>query len=331
CLIAQETRERRSQNSSGDKPERTWPTEPNAVFPAISEPKNAVRLEAEPLMRIALAVDVRAATISTSAHLLKASEFDSLTEPLDVARVRVESRILSPQQVTYRPLQLEVARSLSRDEADRTIEVIRNVVDQPAQALSDGADRWKVTVTVRTPDEAETLTTKLEEAGFDVLVTNQAQKAELQSNSGGKITSSSSSPANNSSGNGKLRLTAKPAAPTRELLAFSGSASPFLRSSAPLLFASSDESSAPVRLNDKPFRGKLEVFANPRGALTVVNVIGLEDYVRGVVPNELSPGGFPAIEALKAQAIAARTYAYKNRNQFASEGFDLLPTTRSQV
>jgi len=60
----------------------------------------------------------------------------------------------------------------------------------------------------------------------------------------------------------------------------------------------------------------------------VVNVIGLEDYVRGVVPNELS---YPALEALKAQAIAARTYAVKNRGQFASEGFDLLPTTRSQV
>ena len=59
-----------------------------------------------------------------------------------------------------------------------------------------------------------------------------------------------------------------------------------------------------MRFNDKPFRGKLEVFANPRGALTVVNVIGLEDYVRGVVPNELSPGGFPAIEALKAQVAA---------------------------
>src|SRR6266699_2218234 len=61
---------------------------------------------------------------------------------------------------------------------------------------------------------------------------------------------------------------------------------------------------------------------------TVENVIGLEDYVRGVVPNELS---YPALEALKAQAIAARTYAVKNRGQFASEGFDLLPTTRSQV
>src|SRR5204863_4652882 len=127
----------------------------------------------------------------------------------------------------------------------------------------------------------------------------------------------------------KIRLTSRTAAaPTRELQAFATGATPFLRSSAPLTFASSDEANAPVRFNDKPFRGRIEVFANPRGALTVVNVIGLEDYVRGVVPNELS---YPALEALKAQAIAARTYALKNRGQFASEGFDLLPTTRSQV
>ena len=62
------------------------------------------------------------------------------------------------------------------------------------------------------------------------------------------------------------------------------------------MFASSDEKNAPVRFNDKPFRGKIEVFANTHGSVTVVNVIGLEDYVRGVVPNELS---YPALEALK--------------------------------
>jgi stage II sporulation protein D len=73
------------------------------------------------------------------------------------------------------------------------------------------------------------------------------------------------------------------------------------------------------------------VFTNLRGSLTVVNELGLEDYVRGVVANELSPGGYPAIEAQKAQAIAARTYALKNRGQFMSLGFDILPTTRSQV
>lgn len=46
------------------------------------------------------------------------------------------------------------------------------------------------------------------------------------------------------------------------------------------------------------------------------------------MPNELS---LPAIEAQKAQAIAARTYAVANINQFGAQGFDLLPTVRSQV
>ena len=73
------------------------------------------------------------------------------------------------------------------------------------------------------------------------------------------------------------------------------------------------------------------MFANLRGTLTIVNEFPLEDYVKGVVANELSPGGYPAIEALKAQAVAARTYAYTNRGQFISQGFDVLPTTRSQV
>src|SRR5437588_2663836 len=132
----------------------------------------------------------------------------------------------------------------------------------------------------------------------------------------------------NSTSANKVKLTSRPSVPTRELVAFARGAAPLFHSSAPLTLASSDEANAPVRFNDKPFRGKIEVFANTRGALTVVNVIGLEDYVRGVVPNELS---YPALEALKAQAIAARTYAVKNRGQFASEGFDLLPTTRSQV
>jgi stage II sporulation protein D len=128
-----------------------------------------------------------------------------------------------------------------------------------------------------------------------------------------------------------VRLAARTSVPTRELVASAIGTRPLFSSSAPVVFASEDEAKAPVRFNDKPYRGRIEVFANSRGLLTVVNVLGLEDYVRGVVANELSPGGYPALEALKAQAIAARTYALKNRGQFMSQGFDLLPTTRSQV
>ncbi len=95
----------------------------------------------------------------------------------------------------------------------------------------------------------------------------------------------------------------------------------YLALGAPVTFAPADVN-APVRFNDRPYRGQIEVFANPRGALTVVNVLGLEDYVKGVVPNELSPGGFPSLEAQKAQAIAARTYALRNLGQYMSQGFD---------
>src|SRR6185295_7882085 len=130
---------------------------------------------------------------------------------------------------------------------------------------------------------------------------------------------------------GSVRLTAaRPALPSREVVASSASGQTF-RSSAPVSFATDDENNAPVRFNERPYRGRIEVFTNLRGSLTVVNELGLEDYVRGVVANELSPGGYPAIEAQKAQAIAARTYALKNRGQFMSQGFDILPTTRSQV
>jgi stage II sporulation protein D len=79
-----------------------------------------------------------------------------------------------------------------------------------------------------------------------------------------------------------------------------------------------------------PYRGTIEVRAGESG-VTVVNILPLEDYLRGVVPNELSPSAFPEKEALKAQAVAARTYALANRGQFASRGYDICATPACQV
>ena len=79
------------------------------------------------------------------------------------------------------------------------------------------------------------------------------------------------------------------------------------------------------------YRGLLEVRATASGALTVINVLNLEDYLRGVVPNELSPVSFPQLEALKAQAVAARTYALRNRGQFEASGYDICATPACQV
>lgn len=80
-----------------------------------------------------------------------------------------------------------------------------------------------------------------------------------------------------------------------------------------------------------PYRGVFEVRAASASALTLVNVLNLEDYLRGVVPNELSPAAFPELEALKAQAVAARTYALRNMGQFRSRGYDLCATPSCQV
>jgi stage II sporulation protein D len=79
------------------------------------------------------------------------------------------------------------------------------------------------------------------------------------------------------------------------------------------------------------YRGAVEVRAAEGGALTVINVVGLQDYLKGVVPNELSPQVFPELEALKAQAVAARTYALRNKGQFAAQGYDLCATATCQV
>lgn len=76
------------------------------------------------------------------------------------------------------------------------------------------------------------------------------------------------------------------------------------------------------------YRG--EVALRAAGArMTVINEVPLEQYLYGVVPAEMNPR-WPT-ESLKAQAVAARTYALAKRGQFGARGYDLRPTTENQV
>lgn len=86
-----------------------------------------------------------------------------------------------------------------------------------------------------------------------------------------------------------------------------------------------------VRRQDRltRYRGSLEIRARPGRRLQVVNVVSVEEYVRGVVALEI--GADAPMEALKAQAVAARTYALKSRGRFAKQGYDLTDTTASQA
>lgn len=80
----------------------------------------------------------------------------------------------------------------------------------------------------------------------------------------------------------------------------------------------------------RPYRGSLTVFRSGAG-VTVVNRLPLEDYLLGVVPRELPPDLFPELEALKAQALAARTYALRPRDTYLERGYDLCSGPACQV
>ncbi len=306
-----------AQDASQTRPRRTQ-APATSPAPIVTE---TTRLAGEPLIRIGLATDVRSVTISSNGRLLNATEPNQPPTPLTVSRVRLEARLLAPQPETFdaNSFRIEIAGLPTRADAERIAREIREQTNEAAEASLDATtNTWRAIVgTNLSATRAGELREQLEDAGFE-----NSRIVDARSSSQAIARSGSSN---------TVRPIARISAPTREVVAYASGSSKLFSTSAPAIFASEAEASAPVRFNDKPYRGRLEVFANPRGALTVVNVLSLEDYVRGVVPNELSPGGYPAIEALKAQAVAARTYAVRNRNQFASQGFDLLPTTRSQV
>jgi len=87
------------------------------------------------------------------------------------------------------------------------------------------------------------------------------------------------------------------------------------------------EPSGFIQVNHTPYRGYIAILK--RTGLTVVNYVLVEDYLYGVVPKEMPPSW--NAEALRAQSVAARTFALKNRKSHSAEGFDLCSTSHCQV
>ena len=336
-LSQEEIRQRRTQSDQSDhsnaKPQPAtsqdpWKTPPRQPVASVDSSTGPVSKQ-EPIIRVALATDVRSANISTSGQLMNATDVATTLVALNVARVRVEPRLLAPVVVSDESMyRVQIAGLASRGEAEQKSKEIREIANEDSQLAYDTETKtWSLLVGSmrRTRDDADSVRSRLEEAGFAVAVVPLTSDSRPVTQpipvAGDRSPASPALP---------VRPVSRPSLPSREVVVSAAGAGRLFSSSAPVTFASDDEKVA-VRYNDRPYRGRIEVFTNTRGALTVVNVLGLEDYVKGVVPNELSPGGFPLLEAHKAQAIAARTYALKNRGQFMSQGYDLLPTTRSQV
>jgi stage II sporulation protein D len=87
----------------------------------------------------------------------------------------------------------------------------------------------------------------------------------------------------------------------------------------------------PVRVAGSGYHGGLEIRPGAANGVTVLNRVPMEEYLRGVVPHEISHGSPQLLEAVKAQAVAARTYAIVQRGQYEADGYDLLATVQDQV
>ncbi len=85
-----------------------------------------------------------------------------------------------------------------------------------------------------------------------------------------------------------------------------------------------------IEVNNKKYRGDINIhITNGKSGMTVVNILSVEKYLYGVIAKEISPNW--SLEAVKAQAVAARTYAFYSRNKHQNDGYDVCPTTDCQV
>ena len=211
-------------------------------------------------------------------------------------RIWWDSRGESDPTTEYRT---QVGPPHSATEASALIKRLKGLGEVPNQTKVPDADTWRVlTGHFQTASEAEPLFQKLQDLGFDELwVASEARP--VQPHKGRALYAVTDRYERR-----PLPLAGVWLKPLGELTVLQGKGR---------------------------YRGKVEIFPNAQGRLTVVNTLDLESYLRGVVPKEMGAWEFPALEALKAQAVAARTYAVANRGKRAADAFDMGDTVADQV
>ena len=294
------------------------------------------KLPNEPVIRVGLSTNARSASITTSDAQLVAYSPDEPNKYLAANRVSVSARAYRPPEVEN--FRFEIQNIPTSAEADEMAKDVREATGESAIVSIDTASNtWKIWIggVFDTAEEADAFKASLAEKGFEDAVKVTERKT-VPSDDAVALTQ-------------QVRTAGK--SQVRSIVKTTGEAQPFggppvvdpnLRevivagpselarytSLKSVSFGSLNERANPVRYNGKAYRGRIEVFVNARGSLTVVNVVPLEEYLLGVVPAELS---LPQLEAQKAQAIAARTYAVANVNGYGTQGFDVVPTVWSQV
>jgi len=255
------------------------------------------------MIRVALAANVDSAVISTDGEI-DYVDHRGETKRLEEQKLRLE--LWEPGRIIARrsPPQffVQVASFKNNEMANRLVAQLRRQYGNAANSRFDFQKRfYRVELgSFSSQQKAEELLRRVRSDGYrDARVnSNEAEAKRVERTSIAAIVSTETDP---------------------------------LISVGPVIIKPAAGSSSTLRFNNVAYRGQLQAFINRNGRLTLLNVLPLEEYVRGVVPVELSLRGFPNLEALKAQAIAARTYALYNIEQRRNNSYDLLSTAQAQV
>lgn len=86
---------------------------------------------------------------------------------------------------------------------------------------------------------------------------------------------------------------------------------------------------AGINVNKKKYRGKVTISNVNKDGLMVINTLPIEEYLYSIVPSEM-PASWH-MEAVKSQAVAARTFVLNNMHKHEAEGYDVCATTHCQV
>ena len=325
---------------------------PNSLSHTGENELTTFKLEREPLIRIGLKINVSSVSISTRDSSLVSEVVGEPSKYLGTTNVRISSRKYSPP--VYEIYRFEIPNIATREEADELAFKIRQETGETAVVTYGKApETWKIRIGGEKdfPEDAESFKASLAEKGFenveivtekytspsdDAIALTQQIARDYKTEVRSLLTESKINPVSGGANNIRTISSSRPVRKNknavvnpslREVLVSGRSEAARFSSLRPVTIGTPGGRGI-VYLNGKRYRGKMEVFTTSKNRITVVNVVPLEDYLLGVVPAELS---LPQIEAQKAQAVAARTYAVANINGYAKQGFDMVDTVWSQV
>ncbi len=255
-------------------------------------------LISKPIIRIGLGVnltDIKVGSTSGMKVYEVNSNYRLLSDNAEVVHIKAGKERLAEKYV------LQVAETKERQEAELIAKDLRTKIENTVYVEEDKENQLDGIFQVKvgdflTRDEARTFVKKLNDIGIKDAWISQDEVYENKSK--------------------KLSILVN-----EELIDLS--------EDTVLYFIPSDEQST-LSFNGQRYRGIFVLKASPVGII-LVNILNFEDYLKGVVPSELSPYNFYELEAQKAQAVAARTYAIKNLGLYEDLGFDLSDTPKFQL